>query len=325
MSSCTALSGTPTTEEIAAYNNCVANDLILANPQSSNNEILLVDTTEFDTSFVLGTLYQKTQIISTTPQTDYFTDRIQINDLVAAQTNIYAVTTIGDNFTIEFDSSNYINIIQTHELPSQFDIDITGTGSLNTDGTYDQAGLITSKHYNIQVGQFTEVADGTSLYMGSVWLITDGKFNPISKSHGIMLAPGFTQDRTHTEFNNVRMQLRNAWNTQYKAQLKEANKKIAIGGFRAVNNAGDLLSRKNYACGGSNQLSKSKPGYKGLMGSIMNRCDETGVPAANCNPKYVYDSSDYIRYLKQKEHGRNYNDNPGGGTSTSSFVLGPRI
>jgi hypothetical protein len=37
------------------------------------------------------------------------------------------------------------------------------------------------------------------------------------------------------------------------------------------------------------------------------------VPAAACNVKYVYDSSDYITYLKQRAINKNYNDLSNGG------------
>lgn len=81
--------------------------------------------------------------------------------------------------------------------------------------------------------------------------------------------------------------------------------------FRAVNNAGDLLSRKYYSCGGPCQTFQSRPGMFGLkqhFGHIQDQCDGTGVPPSSCNTKYVYDSSDYIRYAKQKAMNKNYND-----------------
>jgi hypothetical protein len=96
--------------------------------------------------------------------------------------------------------------------------------------------------------------------------------------------------------------------------------------FRAVNNAGDLLSRENYSCGGTCQTFQSRPGLRGLrghFGAIQNTCVPSAVyssiqlladvPAAACNVKYVYDSSDYIKYLKQKAVNKNYNDLTYGG------------
>ena len=42
------------------------------------------------------------------------------------------------------------------------------------------------------------------------------------------------------------------------------------------------------------------------------------VPAAACNVKYVYDSSDYVTYLKQKAVVKNYNDLSYGGDDSSA-------
>ena len=119
---------------------------------------------------------------------------------------------------------------------------------------------------------------------------------------------GFELKRKHTKINtinyedyvNVRLALRQAWNTNYKSQLGTSNK-LKITPFRAVTNSGDLLSRQNYSCGGGSSF-QSRPnvlGLKGHMGSALNICDNSGIAAANCNVKYVYDSSDYVKYLKQ--------------------------
>jgi len=122
-------------------------------------------------------------------------------------------------------------------------------------------------------------------------------------------------------FENMRYTLRNAWNTTYKAELIAAKKKQIITPFRAVNNAGDLLSRDNYSCGGPCQTFQSRPQLRGLrqhFGSVSKSCTPSalytgnqiapGVPAAACNVKFVYDSSDYTTYLKQKAVNKNYND-----------------
>ena len=37
------------------------------------------------------------------------------------------------------------------------------------------------------------------------------------------------------------------------------------------------------------------------------------IPSATCNVKYVYDSSDYTTYLKQRAVNKNYNDFSNGG------------
>ena len=96
--------------------------------------------------------------------------------------------------------------------------------------------------------------------------------------------------------------------------------------FRAVNNAGDLLSRENFTCGGTCQSVQSRPnvkGIKGHLGHVQDTCIPSviwsslqtlnNVPAAACNVKYVYDSSDYVTYLKQKAMNKNYNDRTYGG------------
>ena len=122
--------------------------------------------------------------------------------------------------------------------------------------------------------------------------------------------------RMHADFEQQRFQLVQAWNTTYPQQLAQANLGRVITPFRAVNNAGDLLSRQYYSCGGPCQAVQNVPNVYGLkqrMGSIQNRCDGTNVPAAACNTKYVYDSSDYSIYLKQKAMVKNYNDKSFGG------------
>ena len=139
-------------------------------------------------------------------------------------------------------------------------------------------------------------------------------------------------DKRYPEFEHIRFTLKNAWNTNYRRQLRANNlKKSITTPFRAVNNAGDLLSRENYSCGGTCQTFQSRPGLKGLrtkFGSISSSCIPSAtysnlqlladVPAAACNVKYVYDSSDYTTYLKQKAVNKNYNDLTYGGDDSNS-------
>jgi hypothetical protein len=151
--------------------------------------------------------------------------------------------------------------------------------------------------------------------------------NPGGAIKGYMPPDTQNIDKRYTEFEHIRFTLKNAWNTNYRRQLSanQLNKSITTP-FRAVNNAGDLLSRENYSCGGSCQTFQSRPGLKGLktkFGSISNSCVPSAiysnlqllsnVPAAACNVKYVYDSSDYTTYLKQKSVNKNYNDLTYGG------------
>jgi hypothetical protein len=139
-------------------------------------------------------------------------------------------------------------------------------------------------------------------------------------------------DKRYPEFEQIRFTLKNAWNTTYPSQLRRDNLKQPITTpFRAVNNAGDLLARLNYSCGGSCQSFQSRPGLKGLrqhFGSVQDTCVPSAtynslqllknIPAASCNVKYVYDSSDYVTYLKQKAVNKNYNDLTYGGDQSNA-------
>ena len=139
-------------------------------------------------------------------------------------------------------------------------------------------------------------------------------------------------DKRYPEFEHIRFTLKNAWNTTYPSQLRRDNlTKPITTPFRAVNNAGDLLSRLNYSCGGSCQTFQSRPGLKGLrnhFGAVQDTCLPSAaysslqllnnIPASACNVKYVYDSSDYVTYLKQKAVNKNYNDLTYGGDQSNS-------
>jgi len=122
-----------------------------------------------------------------------------------------------------------------------------------------------------------------------------------------------------SEYSKSRVLLRRAWNTTYTRDL--GTNKLAATPFRAVMNAGDLLGRKYYSCGGSNQAPQSRPGVKGIrskLGSIHSLCDNTNVPAAYCNSKFVYDSSDYVTYVRHRAENRNYGDTSFGGNDHSA-------
>ena len=145
---------------------------------------------------------------------------------------------------------------------------------------------------------------------------------------GIMPQPIVDHDNSDN-FARTRFTLRDAWNTT--RTTGSGYPKRIITPFRAVNNAGDLLSRANYSCGGSCQTPQSRPGLRGLsqrFGSVQASCMPSAVynslqlinniPAAACNVKYVYDSSDYTTYLKQKAFVKNYNDLTYGGDDSKS-------
>lgn len=133
---------------------------------------------------------------------------------------------------------------------------------------------------------------------------------------GLMPKAVLNVDKRYTEFENIRFSLVQGWNTNYKQQLSNANKSRIQTPFRTVNNAGDLLCRKDYSCGGDCQTFQSRPGVYGLsqrFGAILNNCDGTNVPPAACNTKFVYDSSDYTTYRKQSSMANNFNDLSFGG------------
>jgi hypothetical protein len=159
--------------------------------------------------------------------------------------------------------------------------------------------------------------------------------NPASPGGAIRgWMPQTTQltDKRYPEYEHIRYTLKNAWNTQYRSQLQRNNLKQSITTpFRAVNNAGDLLSRENYSCGGTCQTPQSRPGLYGLkthFGAVSTSCTPSAaynslqlikdIPAAACNVKFVYDSSDYVTYLKQKAVVKNYNDLTYGGDDSNA-------
>jgi len=156
--------------------------------------------------------------------------------------------------------------------------------------------------------------------------------NPGGAINGYMPQTTINVDKRYPEFEQIRFTLKNAWNTTYPSQLRRDNLKQPITTpFRAVNNAGDLLSRENYSCGGSCQTFQSRPGLKGLrqrFGAIQDTCVPSAaynslqlinnIPAAACNVKYVYDSSDYTTYLKQRAVNKNYNDLTYGGNDSNA-------
>lgn len=156
--------------------------------------------------------------------------------------------------------------------------------------------------------------------------------NPGGAIQGWMAPTNQTVDKRYPEFEQIRFTLKNAWNTTYPSQLKRNKLKQTITTpFRAVNNAGDILSRENYSCGGTCQTFQSRPGLRGLaqrFGSISIACKPSStyntlqlinnIPAAACNVKFVYDSSDYVTFLKQQAMARNYNDLTFGGDSSNA-------
>ena len=119
--------------------------------------------------------------------------------------------------------------------------------------------------------------------------------------------------------------IRDAWNGQ-AATKTYSGIKINATPFRAVMNAGDLLSRPYYVSGGSNQVkgsitTQSNISANVLAGSIHPQLDLTRIPSATANGKYVYDSSDYTRFRKQAAVKKNYNDYSSGGDMGSNTLI----
>jgi len=140
---------------------------------------------------------------------------------------------------------------------------------------------------------------------------------------GLMPQPVIDHDNSD-QFARTRFLLRDAWNTT--SYSGSSNPKRIVTPFRAVNNAGDLLSRENYSCGGSCQTFQSRPGLNGLrqrFGATSVSCRpsvlwsalqvDPEIPSSTCNVKWVYDSSDYIKFKKNQAVNKNYNDRSFGG------------
>lgn len=111
---------------------------------------------------------------------------------------------------------------------------------------------------------------------------------------------------SHSSRASTRKILRDVWNS--KNVVGDNENKRKIGSFRAVMNAGDLLSRPNYACGGPNPLQSLAFRFDSLTrrDNTRNNCDNSGVPASSCNVKYVYDSSLFTRFKKESAYNKVY-------------------
>jgi hypothetical protein len=139
------------------------------------------------------------------------------------------------------------------------------------------------------------------------------------------VAPPIVDMDNSDEFAFNRLVVRDAWTTTAPL-IDKSQSTIKNGGitpFRLVNNAGDFYSRTNYSCGGGCQSFQSRPGMRGLkgrFGGILSGCDNSNVQPGTCNVKYVYDSSVYTTYLKQKAVNKVYNDSTYGGANNGAQV-----
>ena len=135
--------------------------------------------------------------------------------------------------------------------------------------------------------------------------------------------PGFIPQAVQTtgnydEFAQDRFIIRQAWGGICVGNACGSTESggLPVTPFRAITNSGDLLSRPAYSCGGPCQTFQSRPGLFGLKGGfghISDKCDGSGIPPSSCNVKYVYDSSNYTRYLKENAIQKVYNDSSYGG------------
>jgi hypothetical protein len=105
---------------------------------------------------------------------------------------------------------------------------------------------------------------------------------------------------------STRKILRDVWNSKNVVGQNESKRKI--GSFRAVMNAGDLLSRPNYSCGGPNPLQSLAFRFNSLTrrDNTRSNCDNSGIPPSSCNVKYVYDSSLFTRFKKESAYNKVY-------------------
>ena len=201
----------------------------------------------------------------------------------------------------------------SNSIGTGFSPSATGRSGWSTGGLGDLIGVIPGLGINILIGG-SKTNNGLPYLGGGI--------------KGIMPQPIVDHDNSDA-FAQTRMTLREAWNTS--SLSGSSNPKRMVGPFRAVNNAGDLLSRQNYSCGGSCQTFQSRPGLNGLrnhFGSISTSCTadvfhsanqvDPKVPASACNTKFVYDSSDYIRFRKNQASNKNYNDRSFGGNEYSA-------
>jgi len=198
---------------------------------------------------------------------------------------------------------------------------------------------------------FSQTANGKSGYttggLGSLAAVVPGlgtniyvKNNPVLGPYlggglkGIMPQPLVDHDNSDN-FARTRLTLRDAWNTT--SFSGSSYQKRIITPFRAVNNAGDLLSRENYSCGGSCQTPQSRPGLNGLrqrFGSTSTSCQQSviwsslqlndKVPSSTCNVKFVYDGSDYTTFKRNQAVNRNYNDRSFGGNDSNAAQVSYR-
>jgi len=93
------------------------------------------------------------------------------------------------------------------------------------------------------------------------------------------------------------------------------SRKAVITPFRASYNAGDtagtINSNPSPSMPGSNQVGSTRIATQ--LHSFFGGINNNGSALYSGNPRYVYDSSDYIRYKKLIAENKTYNDSSFGG------------
>ena len=117
----------------------------------------------------------------------------------------------------------------------------------------------------------------------------------------------------------LRSTLSKTWNTNYQQDTFN-NRNRVITPFRAANYLVDYLARVQYNSGGPNVINKTYPGLQTNGGTQWINRDSTGIPATNCNPKFVADGSEYTKFKKQVAMAKNRNDVSNGGYNNAAFV-----
>lgn len=116
--------------------------------------------------------------------------------------------------------------------------------------------------------------------------------------------------------------IREVWNSKLAKDKGDGTKPIAMGNFRLVYNAGDPLSRTNFACGGPNPL-YSHPGALILTSrdSMRNNNSCGAYDSASTNVKYVYDSSLFTRFRREKAIHKDFSkDYSYGGSNNGAYT-----
>ena len=109
-----------------------------------------------------------------------------------------------------------------------------------------------------------------------------------------------------------------SWNNPYAVGTVNGYGR-AVSEFKAVTNIGDFLSRKNYTCGNiPTPIQPNNVAWRSRIGSVIKKCDNTGIPSSNANTKFVPDSSDYIKYKKHRAMASTYNDVKFGGDKNNA-------